>query len=811
MNQGLHHLRPEQLPRFLDAVTRVLRPGGLFIVREHDMSDERLRPMLDCAHMVFNAVFGVAPAAERTEIRGFRPLLEWRAIVESGGQLSDTRVYEMQPHDCTVDVMMCFVKKGVAVPRTDVALVSVSDTASRVAAALPKIALDAGLGLVNSLLKTLPDLRKFLVAALAALLPNVPGVTSAISVRIQATIDEWLTMLERFQPLADVAVPVSSVEGVSSGPSLVPEELYLLIPVMRLRAKKGGIMEAIIVDFYDRVVEALAADEKDPKRSASSGGGVAPSGKQLDAAEFDAQLAALLESVPILGTPEQAIADAGLGSKATQLLLAAFSPDNALKLRAWALANVDATTWALIRASLGPVKSEGQPPTLGRITTAGSAWNHFALALLGCPALQLSWAQGVGLTSVGLSPLVELYHSAQAKRRRDDARSPSTLPPEALAKLKVPLDQFTEVVTRTVPLGAAGNPPDIAGVLCVESAHLLAHSLTRLLSDTQTDVLVEVAQCLDPATGTLALSSVKLPATWRAGKHSLVLTLRLLPEAIKNTAQCAPLIRALDELSIIDVNWRKGNLPFTYLKLPEWMLAELVSLMGQTMDHTPFYRFPFMAALRVYLKVLIQETRLVAERTGAGYLKTILSDAFITDFVGAVITSLGFGALNAVSIPIKMVTGESYPKETLVETLLLTAPRGVPWEALCGGPECIRHATEVTAGVHHLTIPTFKPFTRVLVAIAQHVPAATLLSVSNLHVLQVRLSLASPGSGASFLAMAGVEQAVTFAYPQVGPQVNPTQLCLSVQVPQLLALLRAVLRAPHLATVHQVYDTFNYD
>lgn len=39
-------------------VVRVLRPGGLFIVREHDASPE-LMPMLDLAHSVFNAVMGV--------------------------------------------------------------------------------------------------------------------------------------------------------------------------------------------------------------------------------------------------------------------------------------------------------------------------------------------------------------------------------------------------------------------------------------------------------------------------------------------------------------------------------------------------------------------------------------------------------------------------------------------------------------------------------------------------------------------------------------------------------------------------------
>lgn len=36
MNQGLHHLPREEIMKFLSQVYRVLRPGGLFIVREHD-------------------------------------------------------------------------------------------------------------------------------------------------------------------------------------------------------------------------------------------------------------------------------------------------------------------------------------------------------------------------------------------------------------------------------------------------------------------------------------------------------------------------------------------------------------------------------------------------------------------------------------------------------------------------------------------------------------------------------------------------------------------------------------------------------
>ena len=84
MMQGLHHIPQQHLPRFLTEVVRVLRPGGLFIVREHDASPS-LMPMLHLAHSVFNAVMGVTDKEEEMELRAFRPLSEWRRILESTG------------------------------------------------------------------------------------------------------------------------------------------------------------------------------------------------------------------------------------------------------------------------------------------------------------------------------------------------------------------------------------------------------------------------------------------------------------------------------------------------------------------------------------------------------------------------------------------------------------------------------------------------------------------------------------------------------------------------------------------------------
>lgn len=94
MNQGLHHLPQTELMSFLAGVRRVLRPGGLFIVREHDARGDLLS-MCDAAHWVFNAVTGVSAAAERTEIRAFRPVLDWRSVLQGAG-FADSMLYEVE-------------------------------------------------------------------------------------------------------------------------------------------------------------------------------------------------------------------------------------------------------------------------------------------------------------------------------------------------------------------------------------------------------------------------------------------------------------------------------------------------------------------------------------------------------------------------------------------------------------------------------------------------------------------------------------------------------------------------------------------
>lgn len=187
MNQGLHHLPPDRIMSFLAAVRRVLRPGGLFIVREHDLDAEgKLTPMLDCAHMVFNALTGVPANLERDEIRGFRPVLQWRQVIEAAG-LRDTLLYEMQPHDPTLDVMMCFYKPPLHAPAAVAphlnapAALAPTPPLQFALNQLPHLALDSGVRIIDTLFDLLPKLRALLTESVGNLVPDTPGLRKIVS------------------------------------------------------------------------------------------------------------------------------------------------------------------------------------------------------------------------------------------------------------------------------------------------------------------------------------------------------------------------------------------------------------------------------------------------------------------------------------------------------------------------------------------------------------------------------------------------------------------------------------------------------
>ena len=116
---------------------------------------------------------GVSARDERQEIRAFRSVAEWRAIIRGAG-FEDSMLYEMEHGDPTIDEMMCFVKPACSPPQASATL-SAEDLAAE-AAAPPNTVLPQAVDLV---LDQIPaGFMDFIKSMLANLKAAIPGLES---------------------------------------------------------------------------------------------------------------------------------------------------------------------------------------------------------------------------------------------------------------------------------------------------------------------------------------------------------------------------------------------------------------------------------------------------------------------------------------------------------------------------------------------------------------------------------------------------------------------------------------------------------
>jgi FAD/FMN-containing dehydrogenase/SAM-dependent methyltransferase len=104
---GLHHAPLDRLDAFIASIHRVLKPGGLLVVRDHDVSDDYMRAMASLAHAVFNAGLGTAWETNAAELRHFRPVADWIAILARHG-LEAVGPQLFQANDPTLNALLAF-------------------------------------------------------------------------------------------------------------------------------------------------------------------------------------------------------------------------------------------------------------------------------------------------------------------------------------------------------------------------------------------------------------------------------------------------------------------------------------------------------------------------------------------------------------------------------------------------------------------------------------------------------------------------------------------------------------------------------
>ena len=104
---GLHHAPPDRLGPFVDSLKRVLRPGGLLIVRDHDVKTPQMNAFVSLAHTVFNAGLGVPWETNRNELRHFASVEQWTQYLAGRG-FRDTGARILQDHDPSDNTLMAF-------------------------------------------------------------------------------------------------------------------------------------------------------------------------------------------------------------------------------------------------------------------------------------------------------------------------------------------------------------------------------------------------------------------------------------------------------------------------------------------------------------------------------------------------------------------------------------------------------------------------------------------------------------------------------------------------------------------------------
>jgi FAD/FMN-containing dehydrogenase/SAM-dependent methyltransferase len=104
---GLHHMAQDKLAPFLASIADVVRPGGYFVVRDHDVRDRQMHDFVSLAHCVFNAGLGEPWAVNAAELRFFDSVDTWIARIEAAG-FTHTGERIVQDGDPSHNVLMAF-------------------------------------------------------------------------------------------------------------------------------------------------------------------------------------------------------------------------------------------------------------------------------------------------------------------------------------------------------------------------------------------------------------------------------------------------------------------------------------------------------------------------------------------------------------------------------------------------------------------------------------------------------------------------------------------------------------------------------
>ncbi|EMO26861.1 methyltransferase domain protein [Leptospira interrogans serovar Bataviae str. HAI135] len=106
---GFHHSPSKQLDGFIKSISRILKPGGTFILRDHNVNSKEMESVVALAHDVYNVGLEIPWRETSEQVRNFTSIVEIENRVSQFG-LNPIRKYVLQKGDPTKNILMAFVK-----------------------------------------------------------------------------------------------------------------------------------------------------------------------------------------------------------------------------------------------------------------------------------------------------------------------------------------------------------------------------------------------------------------------------------------------------------------------------------------------------------------------------------------------------------------------------------------------------------------------------------------------------------------------------------------------------------------------------
>jgi len=106
---GLHHCPIARLDGFVKSINRILRSGGSFVIRDHNVKTPEMATFVSLVHTVFNVGLNETWEFEGKDFKNFKSADEWAAIIEKAG-FKDSGKRILQDKDPSDNTLMLFTK-----------------------------------------------------------------------------------------------------------------------------------------------------------------------------------------------------------------------------------------------------------------------------------------------------------------------------------------------------------------------------------------------------------------------------------------------------------------------------------------------------------------------------------------------------------------------------------------------------------------------------------------------------------------------------------------------------------------------------